>query len=90
MITKYRTERTLYKKETTITPVVVERESEASVWINGCRREKITQYDRHHDTWEEAQSHLLADAERQVKSAHTELDRAIALLNNVKGMKKPE
>jgi hypothetical protein len=89
-MTKFKAERVPWRVEAKITPVEVERETESSVWINGNRRAKITEWDTFHDTWDEAHAHLLKHAEQQAQSARRNLEAANGSLGNVKGMKRPE
>lgn len=52
------------------------------------RTAKISSYCQYHDTWEDAHAFLLGKAEKRVESARSALERAI--LDNIKGLKKPE
>lgn len=82
---KYATTRT-YRR---IDEVLVEKETESSVWINGARRSKkgIVSF---HDTWEDAHSYLMTSAENKVELARGNLKRAQDAFGNIKGMKKTE
>lgn len=55
----------------------------------GRRARKITDYDSYHDTWEEAQAHLLAKAEQRLAAARRVLAHEQDVYGNIKGMKKP-
>jgi hypothetical protein len=68
--------------------VDIERETESSVWINGSRCGKLTEYHSYFDTFIEAKSHLLAGAERKVKNARFSLQQANDYYGNVKGLKE--
>ena len=81
---KYRTS-TLGKL---IEAVEVERETEASVWVNGQRNGKRTEYHSYFNTFKEAKQYLLDIAERSVNSARLNLERAKGHYGNVKGLKE--
>lgn len=87
---KYMTERTTWRVAAKITEVEVERETKTSVWINGNRRNKITEWDIFHDSWDAAHAHLMKRAQELANKARRELETANGALGNVKGMKKPE
>ena len=86
MITKYRT-RTFGTKP--IVEVQVERETNASVWIDGNRRAKRSEYDNYFDSWVDAKKHLLERAERKLKGARRSLHLAQSEYGNIKGLKAP-
>ena len=85
MKVKYKTT----KWDVEIQPVEIERETIASVWIKGSRSSKHSEYARFWDTWEEAHTHLLNKAKRQVESLRLQLERAKGELGNIKGMRAP-
>jgi hypothetical protein len=89
MIKKYKTESTMWKVDAKITTVEVERESNASVWIGGLRRAKITNWDILHDTWDKAHTHLLGHAESQLEAAEKQLEAATNQLFAVEAMVRP-
>ncbi len=64
--------------------VEVERETETSVWINGRRNSKRTQYDNFFDTWGEAFHYLLERAETKLCVAQGRLNWAQDDLRKVK------
>lgn len=71
-----------------IETVEVERETEASVWINGQRNAKRTEYHSYFDTFAEAKQHLLDLAEKSVNSAQLRLERAKERYDKVEGLKE--
>ena len=84
------------KYGTEIEPVEVVRETDAFVIFppyrpggKERRTAKCTDYERYHDTWEDARAFLLSRAEQDVQSARRRLEVANGTLGNVKGMKKP-
>jgi len=83
---KYRTEDNFYGE--LIEPVEVERETASSVWINGRRNAKITDWRCYHDTWGEAKAYLLKLAESKLNSARRSLELAQGTYGNVKGLKQ--
>ena len=84
MITKYRTGGF---GGNLIQPVEVERETSVSVWINGNRSLKYTDFLKYWDSWEEAHDYLLKKAEREIKNARRQLEIAQSKHGNIKGMK---
>jgi multidrug efflux pump subunit AcrA (membrane-fusion protein) len=72
--------------EAKITQVEVERETDISVWINGHRNAKRSEWNNYYDTWEEAKAALQAKAQSQVDSLRLQLERAKGALGNIKGM----
>ena len=88
-MTKYRTENIMWGVNPTIVPVEIERESGASLWINGKRVAKQSNRQAYHDTWEEAHAYLLENALQQVDECGKKLERAKGRLTNVTMMIKP-
>lgn len=80
--------------------VEVLRETKASVFLkkNGMtrhskseRREaKYSDYAQYHDTWTDAHTYLVAQAEGKVRAIRLQLEQASGKLGNVKGMKPPK
>lgn len=69
--------------------VEVEKESDASVWINGWPCRKMSGHESYFDTWDEAQAHLLKFADLRVDVARRRLEKCKSVAGNVKGMKRP-
>ena len=72
-----------------ITPLVVQRYTDSSVWVGGRRRARVTDWESVFPTWEEAKAHLLSQADKNLQSARAALARAQAEYGNIKGMKDP-
>lgn len=70
--------------------VEVDRESENSVWINGQRRAKRSDWDNYFPTFDEAKAFVIHEMESGVDSARRELERAKDKLGNAKGLKEPQ
>jgi hypothetical protein len=68
--------------------VAVEKETESSVWINGRRNAKKTDYHSYFDTWDDAKRHLLTVAEKKVVGIRLNLERANDELGNIKGLRE--
>jgi hypothetical protein len=85
MITKYRTGGFGNKL---IEEIEVERETDASVWINGTRSSKSCSWLRYHHTWGEAKEYLLNKAQNELDGARIRLERAQGAYGNVKGLKQ--
>ena len=73
-----------------IEPINVDRESDACVWINGRRKNKVSTDEIIFDSWDEAKAWLLQRAEKKLNSARRQLERAQGEYGNVKGMKPPQ
>ena len=71
-----------------IVPIEVERETASSVWINGNRHGKMTDYHQYWDTFYDAHAYLIANAERAVDSCRLSLERAKGELGNIRGLKE--
>lgn len=72
-------------------PVEVDGSTADSVWIEGGMRQRIDRgWESYYPTWEEAHACALAEAEQELESARTNLDRALERLTIVANMKKPE
>lgn len=69
-----------------IKSVLVERETETSVFIDGSRRAKRTSYTSYHDTWDEAHAYLLEIAERELNASRKALEAAQGRHEKIKGM----
>lgn len=69
-----------------IRPVEVERETGASVWINGRRHTRYGPVYQYHDTWAEAHAWLMSQAQDRVIQCRRQLELANARLGNIKGM----
>ena len=76
-----------YGCDAKIETVDAERETEASVWINGRRSAKESEWANYYDTWEEAHSALLGTHQSYVDSLRVRLQQANGILGNIKGLK---
>lgn len=89
-ITKY----VVRRGDTSIEPVVVEKETEHSVWLPRYlggevrRQAKTSDWLNYFDTWFDAHRWLMVDATRKVIAAQRSLELAISHFFNVKGMKE--
>lgn len=87
---KYRTDRWGDKIESL--EVLKETEKQI-VYMNRHGREireaKSSEWQKWHDTWEEAKDSLLRRAESRVQSLRCQLEKANGELGNIKGMKRP-
>lgn len=72
-----------------IVPVVVERETNGSVWVDGRRCLKTANGEVFRQEWEQARQWLADNAQAEVDLARRRLERANGALGNIKGMKKP-
>jgi hypothetical protein len=77
-----------------IKPVVVERHTEQSVWIDGRRRARRSDgylsMEGFFPTWSEARDALAKDAEEKVTDLRRQLEQANGRLGNIKGFKEPQ
>ena len=85
-MTKYVVRLGPWMPEAKITPVEIEKETEVSVWVNGHRNAKRSEWDNYYDTWQEAKDALQNRAQQQVDSLRLQLERAKGALGNIKGM----
>lgn len=76
---KYRTSKYGCEIET----VEVERETDKSVWINGQRNAKRTDWFNYWNTFIEAKNHLMIVAEKKINAARFNLECAEAFYENV-------
>ncbi len=72
-----------------IVEVVVERETEKSVWINGRKSSKRSNYENFFDTWEDAYAFLLGGARKKVISAERTLENATNKYNAILSISNP-
>jgi hypothetical protein len=92
-MTKYKTTSCRWDVEAEITPVEVERESDACIWIGGRRLKKVTDYEIFHDSWDEAYAFMLKKATEKVERAREALvtfEQAKVALDNLKLMRRTE
>jgi hypothetical protein len=73
-----------------VTRVRIERFNDTSVWINGRRSGRFTQWDRYYPTFAEAKASIVDGAEKRVLSLRRQLEQANDALGNAKGMKEPQ
>ena len=74
--------------EAKIKTVRISRETDKSIWINGDRFAKISEWYQFWDTWQEAHNYIVERSEELVRSGRLILDRRKGLLGNIKGMKE--
>ena len=72
--------------EAKIDEVDVEKETAQSVWIDGRRRAKVSDYETYFDTWGNAHSALMNRQKKQIKNYRLMLQRANSRLNEIKKM----
>ena len=63
--------------------VVIDRESDSSVWIKGRRLAKLNSPESYFETFEEAKTHLIACATDDVNTAKARLEYKTAFLCKV-------
>ena len=73
--------------EASIEEVDVDKETAKSVWINGSRYAKISDYSNYYDSWDEAKHALLVCHEYYTKMIRLRLESANSALGNIKDMK---
>lgn len=87
MIVKWRT--TNYMR-TIITRVECDRETDQSVWINGRRQQKETDYHSYFNAWEEARDFLRRTEERAIKMLERNIAEQRRTLAEIEALTKPE
>lgn len=70
-----------------IESILVEKETEHSVWINGDRSSKRSSYSNYFNSFQEAKDFLLEDASGQVKKAQLSLKNALSKRDTVLNMR---
>jgi hypothetical protein len=64
-----------YHKERPILEIEIERETASSIWINGSRELKITQYRKYFDTFEDAKKYLINKTKSTILNANNSIER---------------
>lgn len=59
-----------------IQPVFIERETDSSVWINGRRKSKQSEYENYFDTIDEAKQFIIQKAKNEVSQYQNRLEMA--------------
>lgn len=67
--------------------VEVEKETASSIWINGRRNAKRSDYHNYFDTFQEAKDFCIAESQKRVDGARHQLNSANDVLGNAKGLK---
>ncbi len=67
----------------------IDKETEKSVWIDGRRNAKRSDWYNYFDTWGEARDFLMGKAEEKLRTARLMLQNAQGYMGNVKGLKEP-
>ncbi len=70
--------------------VIVERETESSVWVNGRRKAKKGDWHNYHHSWEEAREYLIKKARMHESACQGRLDSAKIKLNRISRLSKRE
>ncbi len=68
--------------------VEIQRETDASVWINGSRNGKWTDWKKYHDTWDHAKNYLIETKTAKVRNYQSQLDSAKDELSKIKKLEK--
>lgn len=77
-------------KKNPIEPVEVEKETEKSIWINGCIRRKTSGYEKYFDTWQEAHDYLKNQAESKISRLSAELEKQRNKLETLLKLENPQ
>lgn len=72
-----------------IEEVEVDRETSSSVWINGNRNSKVSEWHTYFDTWEDAQRAMYQNTKQIIAMRKAQYDEACAHLMKIAAMKKP-
>ena len=84
-MTKYKA---YYYSRPEVEKVEVEKETESSVWIQGRREVKETQYSAFFDTFQEAKDFLIDVFEKKAQTVRRQLERANGYIGDAKGLKE--
>jgi hypothetical protein len=71
-----------------IKEVEIEKETDKSIWINGHRSAKISEWANYYDSWDEAKCALFECQQRYVDHLRLRLELTRQELENIKEMKK--
>jgi hypothetical protein len=71
-----------------ITEVEVERETDASVWIDGRRSKKESEYETYFDSFEQAKTALLDRQQSRIYGLRAQLDNAAIVLNEIAALSR--
>lgn len=71
-----------------IEEVEIDKETDKSVWINGVRNAKRTEWANYYDTWEDAHNDLMRHQQRHVESLYRQFQASDKMLIKIKGMTK--
>jgi len=77
-----------WDSEAKIREVEIEKETEKSVWINGNRSAKRSEWANYYDTWEDAHKALLFQQESYINNLRKRLEISKGVLGNIKGMRQ--
>ena len=72
-----------------IKPVIVDKYTAKSVWVDGARVARLSEYYSYFPSWEAAHTHLLKTAVFDLATQHRRVDQARSRLETVKAMKPP-
>jgi hypothetical protein len=86
---KYRIDFGYHDAYAKIEEVEVERESKSSVWINGRRNAKRSDYHNYFDTWLDAKQAIVNRQESRCASLRRQLEVSNSVLGNINGLKPP-
>jgi hypothetical protein len=86
---KYKTESIRFGVNDRIDEIMVERETDSSVWIRNRRELKACDWHVYHDSWKLAYDYLVKSAIDQVKRKENELNYANESLSDVLKMEEP-
>ncbi len=71
-----------------IEEIEIEKETESSVWVDGCVNRKWTDYHKYHASWKEAKAYLVDVAEQKLKRCLSQYDSARDKLSQIKKLEK--
>jgi len=70
-----------------IKEIEVERETDSSVWINGRRNAKRSDWGNYYDTWQEAHDALLSRQRTHLSNLEGRFKSAFKVLTDIEAMK---
>lgn len=75
---------------TEIEPVIADKATASTVWVNGYRHSRSGSNMKFHESWSDARNNLLSVAQSRLLAAKTAKSRAESTIAELKRMKQPE
>lgn len=87
---KYRIDAGRHDLSARIDEIEVDRETDSSIWVNGRRLAKFTEWHNHYDTWDKAHTALMERQQSRCESLRRNLGYSEMRLDSIKMMRQEE